>query len=494
MVIIAPVCILVGLWLPGVHQGFPRTDTEVYAALGLHAFEDGVWWRPSAGDTPYFNKPPLAIWVHGLALSVFAPDEGIPPMWLIRLPTLLAAICALAFAIDATRRLAGLRSALLTGLVLATTIEFFRYTKAISLDMWVCLWCMAAVWCVVRAVSGGTGLRPVSHSSRAPTTGRRADRPQDRSETGPTRGWIILAGVPIGLALITKPVLAFMPWGVLGAWLVLIGRPRQLGAHAIGLIVAIAIAAPWHLAMWNHYGDAFWQAYLGGQVLDRVTSDAHGSAPAWYYPLELAKSYWPWLASAGLAVAWGFRHRRSPVPRELGLLIALWCGMWLIVPTLAADKASRYIVSVYPLLAALSGAFFALQGPRVVARALTTASLWGAAVVPLVGIALLALNVTVHGPPSRHWTALLEAFREHPDVPVVVTQHSVSLEGTIYLDRRAWPALTDEEPRPPGTITVDVTSPTRPRDELLDALPSSAQIILDSPPFVVWRSAREPGA
>jgi 4-amino-4-deoxy-L-arabinose transferase-like glycosyltransferase len=275
---------------------------------------------------------------------------------------------------------------------------------------------------------------------------------------------------------------------VLAIWLVLIGRSRLLGTHLLALIVALAIAAPWHLAMWNHYADAFWQAYLGGQVLERVTSDAHGSAPIWYYPLELAKSYWPWLVSAGLALVWGLRHKRAPVPRDLGLLVAVWCGAWLIVPSLAADKTSRYIVSLYPLLAALSGVFLALHGPRVVARALTTAALWGAAIVPAVGVVLLALNVKVHGPASRHWTALLDALREHPDAPVVVTQHSVSLEGTIYLDRRAWPTVADDSLPTPGTLVVDITSADRPREQALQTLPPGAETVLDSPPWLVWRA------
>ena len=126
-------------------------------------------------EKPYFNKPPMALWIHGLFLKIFGAH-----LFAARLPSILAAIGVLLFSMLSVRNLGTQREAVVSGIILALTYEFFRRTREISLDLWQLFFVMSAVWLVTKAIRRG---------ARVP---------------------IILCGIPIGLALLCKPLVALM--------------------------------------------------------------------------------------------------------------------------------------------------------------------------------------------------------------------------------------------------------------------------------------------
>src|SRR5687767_7527832 len=90
---ILPALALLAVTLPHLEQGDFRTDTGWYSAIGLQAWRTGeLWTLYGEPGQPYFNKPPLAFWVHGLALRLLGPS-----VLAARLPTVLAGLgCVLA--------------------------------------------------------------------------------------------------------------------------------------------------------------------------------------------------------------------------------------------------------------------------------------------------------------------------------------------------------------------------------------------------------------
>lgn len=467
-VLLAPMLVLVGVWVAGVNQGYPKTDTELYAALGLSAMTDGVWWRPSMGEAPYFNKPPLVMWIHGAVLAVLGDRAGMPSVWLMRLPVLVAGLGTIAFTVGAVRRLAGWRTALLTGAVLALTPEFFRYTHAISLDVWLALWWSGAVWCVVRGV-------------------RWARRVEVRSRG--SGWWVMASGAPIGLALMTKPFIALLPWVLLGVWLVWVGRRDLVKWHIAGLGVALVIAAPWHIAMLVEFGDAFWHEYVGSQVIGRVATTAHGDQPWWYYPGVLARQYWPWLATGALGAVLWWKRRDDLRTRGLGALVALWCGAWVVLLSVAHDKSSRYIVGIYPLASVASAMLAIAARDRRVRRACSRAAFAAGPVVLIGGCIALAAGVRVHGPIPQDLRAVIDAV-EARRAPIATTTPSRSLRATLYLAARSWPAVIhpDEPGDPAGPGILVIEQATRQRDEvvILGSLPADAEVVVANARFIAW--------
>src|SRR6266705_1981017 len=139
-------------------------------------WDGGSLLTPSFGPAKaYFHKPPMALWIHGLFLKLFGTN-----LVVARLPSIAAAAGVLLFSIVAVRNLGTRREAVTSGIVLALTYEFFRRTREISLDLWQLFFVMAAVWLITAAI--------------------RRDRP-----------WpIVLCGLPLGLALLCKPLVALV--------------------------------------------------------------------------------------------------------------------------------------------------------------------------------------------------------------------------------------------------------------------------------------------
>src|SRR5262245_36161569 len=117
-----PCLLLLCVTLPHLGQGDFRKDTGRYAAVGLYMWSGGDFLAPHLSpDQPYFNKPPLALWIHGLVLKIFGISVEAA-----RVPSVAAALGVVALSVLTVRRLASRPEALVSGLVLALTYEFFR--------------------------------------------------------------------------------------------------------------------------------------------------------------------------------------------------------------------------------------------------------------------------------------------------------------------------------------------------------------------------------
>ncbi len=400
--LLLPVILALCLILPKLHQGRFNVDTGWYAAIALQAWrsaaETGDWshlWTLrgyGGGDADallYFNKPPLAFWIHGLFLWALGPT-GLAA----RLPSAIAAAWTVLFTVGAASRLGGRRTALLAGIVLALTVEFTRHARAFSLDLWQAMFFMAAAHLAAGAVAGG--------------------RPRRLA-------WV---GVPIGLALMTKPLVGLVPLGILAGWLVWTGRWRWCGWLAVAAAVAAAVALPWHLSMALTHGEAFTSAYFGREIAGRAAGSIEGlndaAAGPLYYLAELPRQYWPWLVTAALAhLAWA---RAMVGPRAAagapggrwrgdGMKLAVhWTIVWLALLSIFPDKRPRYLLPLYPMWAWMSAAWLLGDAPRWAAHARRAMERWAAPVLVAAAALITVLPVRLERVREEHYEALFAAM------------------------------------------------------------------------------------
>ncbi len=316
--LLLPCLLLLVVTVPHLEQGDFRKDTGRYAAVALYMWESGNLSTPYLNpETPYFNKPPLALWIHGAFLKLFGPS--LPAA---RVPSILAALGVLVLSVLTVRRLGSRSEAIVSGIVLALTYEFFRRTREISMDFWQLFFVMALVYLAV------TGAK----------TGR--------------RGLVILGGVPLGLALLCKPMVALAVTPILAVWLVMLGRGRWVWLLVGGAIpVAVAVALPWHWHMWKEFGGSFINGYLGHEVIDRAAGRMSMKPPLFYLSV-LLQTYWPWLGFLGFAAwrRWRFAGPRRAVSRDVFLFGRVWSAYALLLLSLFPDKKPNYALLVYPML------------------------------------------------------------------------------------------------------------------------------------------------
>lgn len=442
--VIIPLVVLLAVTLPKLNQGDWRGDTGWYAALGLDAARSGRWTL-SAGETePYFNKPPLVFWMVGRVLDWFGVD-----LLIARLTSVLAAGLGVLATAGIARELGTRRLGAIAGVILALTYEYFRRTREISLDMWHAAFLLLAAWAIVKGATSGD--RPRALRGAGPKNREQGNQlasapiaPRQPARTAlhvTSAAWFALAGVPIGLALMTKPLIALAFAPILAVWL---WRLRGLNLAVLGLVtllVGVAIAIPWHLWMMRTYGDAFLDQYFGREIAARASGQLVGgqkaTQPVWYYLAQIAGGYWPWLLALGAALS--ARVWRTPV----GLLALVWGGAWLILLTAFPDRRDRYAIPIYPGLAIASalGVLHLCRG--VWRRRVNVALRLAAPVSGMIAIVVALLPIRVQSKPDEQW-AQLEAFINAD------AAHRTIYEGAsdgapaarVYLISGAWPIPT----------------------------------------------------
>lgn len=408
-----PVLFLLAVTLPHLDDGdWQRTDSGWYGAIAVQAWRTGefltLWGEPGQ---PYFNKPPLVFWIQGLPMWAFGPSA-----WSARLPTVLAAAGCVLLTVSIARQGMSRRGAMWCGIALALTYEFFRRTREISLDMWQALFLLAALRLAVGAV--------VSGRSR----------------------WLVLAGVPVGLALLCKPLIGVLVYPMFAAMLVLGGRARMLPWLVLSVLVAAAVAAPWHLAMVAEHGDEFVRQYFGAEIGARAAGEGVGRAPGgvrwWFYFEKIALGYWPWLAAIIAGAIGRARGRRIGVDRRVMAAAMVWTVGWLLLLTAFPDRRDRYGVVLYPGLALLAGAWLghgAMPAVRGLLRVLERRGWW---VVTAAAIVFAALPVRVQRPVDPQWPALFE-FLEAGGSPELWQGAMIGHRGSrIYNETGRWPITT----------------------------------------------------
>lgn len=370
-----PLAVLFALSLPHLAQGDWRGDTGWYAALGLHGWRSGELLSLHAGSQPYFNKPPLALWIHGLFLHAGGVDVGIA-----RLPTVLAAGLSVLATTGIASRLAGRSAGACAGVVLATSIEFFRRTREISLDIWQLAFLMLACWVVVAAVTSG-------------------------------RFWrVALAGIPIGLALLTKPIMGLAAVPMLAVWMLWAAhcdeRWRSMRWLGVGVLIAAAVAMPWHLWMWRTHGTEFTAQYFGAEVGKRALGESVGGQKGqawWFYVQQVVAAYWPWLLAATGAVVALARGRGDFRARGAMKFGIVWFVCWLVLLTAFPDRRDRYAVPMYPGLALMAGVWISSLSPAWVRLGWRGVRRWGLPVAAVGGVVFALIPINVQAGPDRQW-------------------------------------------------------------------------------------------
>ncbi len=322
--------LLVAVFLLPVFLHTPLVDPDegLHAAIAREMVERGDWVTPRLLGEPFLDKPALYFWALAACVKAFGPNE-----LAIRLPGLFfGALGALAAGLLA-RRVFGRTAGVLAGVFQASALLPLALTEVAVHDIALVPWTTFAVLAFHAA------------SQAATTRG--------------TLGWGAVAGVWIGLALLTKALTGVALVGLpVALWCV--GqrqlRPALLGAGVLGLLVGAAIAAPWYAAMeaanpgYLHY--YFVERHLLGYA---TTSQLHGQRPWWYYLPFLAAGSLPWLPYAHrplrvLALAW--KHGQPTTETR---------GVWLLVTWVAADTAflsfagSKLVTYVLPVFPAVVG-------------------------------------------------------------------------------------------------------------------------------------------
>jgi 4-amino-4-deoxy-L-arabinose transferase-like glycosyltransferase len=306
---------------PTLHQGgLAGYDDAHYAHSAKEIVRSGDWLNIRYNGELDVNIPPLLMWAEALSMKAFGVSD-----FAAKFPAALAGFGTIVAVYFLAKELTS-RKWLphLAMIVLAATPYFMKFATHGMTDV------PFAFFFTLSLLLFAVGLR---------------------------RPWVMaFSGIPLGLGLLTRSVVGFLPLGVEALTLVAVARyrrsPRLLAGFGVAVLLAALVASVWYVPMMRLYGRGFWQLHLGF-VSSKVSAADHPREGVLAYPLWLLKSYWPWLPFlvAGLA-----KQARAAVrDQDAGArLLLIWVLAVLVPFSLIDTKLMRYIMAAFPAFAILA--------------------------------------------------------------------------------------------------------------------------------------------
>lgn len=340
--------------LPGLIAMPPLDRTEArFAQTTAQMLEQGEWTESRFQDRPTHDFGPAVHWLQGLSVATVSNEEA-RAIWAYRIPSLLAAMLAAAAAAWGARHFWGARQGVAAGVVLASSLLLSTLGFMATADALLCASVTFAMLALSRLYAAGR-------------EGERLERRWKLMFWGALAASVLVKG-GVGPLIVGLTLAALAVWDRKAQWM------SRLG-WVWGLILILAAAGPWALAVtvasdgdfWRGATGQLWQAVGGGGRFLGWPGYHAALSPLLFFPGTLL------LIAAGVS-AWRRRHETG-VRFALAWLLPAW-----ILFELTPGKLPHYVLPLYPALAWLVAA--------ALSQNLSRAALWG-------GVALSALVALV---------------------------------------------------------------------------------------------------
>ncbi|MDX2012874.1 MAG: glycosyltransferase family 39 protein [Myxococcaceae bacterium] len=314
----------------GLTNEIQEVDPAQYADVARRMVESGDWLHLRDLNGPFYNKPPLTMWLQAVGMTVFGVGE-----LAVRLPGLLFAVITMLSVFFIGKVLAderrGLTAALLTGGALSTHLMVLDPK-------------------VDAALTAMTSL-----SIALMLLGR--VRPWLRLAAWGVAGLAVLSKGPIGLGI---PVLALLPEVVRASWS---DGPSTLfrrvsSVWPLGVLLTALVSAPFYVAMRETTGDQGLKYLLWDQGFGRLWGASgflDDTTPFFFVHTSL----WAFLPFTPLLVL-ALARRASllvttrALPGSLSRIPLWWFALVFVVISLSTYKLPQYLYPLTPPAALLA--------------------------------------------------------------------------------------------------------------------------------------------
>jgi 4-amino-4-deoxy-L-arabinose transferase-like glycosyltransferase len=332
---------------------------ESYFALGARLMvEQGDWLTPHAPDEQPLNKPPLTYWLIGVCYKLFGAGYGSA-----RLPSVVAALGVLAIVYAIGFRFYGKRVGMLSAALLATSMLFMSFARTAMSDMLLTLFVTASL--------GAFAIALTSESKHVIFAGYVA------------LALGLLTKGPIAIALVALPIAAELVISKSGAAL----KKLRIGS---GLLVVLAIAAPYFVIVYFRRGAGVLWFFFIGENLQRFTGNIYSdlARPFWYQLAAFFGDFVPWslLILPAIWVSW--KRRQGGQTDRCERILYLWLLSTLLLFSISSFKRDYYLLPAMPAAALIVGRLLSIEiRARFVRRTVQVFLIVCAAVIVLVAVA-----------------------------------------------------------------------------------------------------------
>ncbi|HEY2393797.1 MAG TPA: glycosyltransferase family 39 protein [Candidatus Angelobacter sp.] len=389
----------------------------VQAQIARNMLDSGDWVTARLDGVAYLEKSPLVYWAMAASYAVFGVHD-----WAARLPLALAVVLLCWIVYRMGRWAFDEEAGMFAGIILATSVGLFLFTRILIPDAMLTLAITGAIWAWLRLL--------------------------EPDEPRPQR-WAAIMGLCFGVGLLLKgliavvfPVMAGLAYMVITRQLFSLAAWKKLDLWLAGAI-ALLVAAPWHImaavnnpptfAFSMHSGPGeyrgfFWFYFFNEHILRflnmRYPRDYNTVPRLWFWLLNLVWLF-PWSAylPAAIKQPYGTSARAS----RARLMAACWIGVVMVFFTFSTTQ-EYYSMPIYPALALLLGSALASGTHRL------RIGTWTLQIVSaIVFVALAAVLVMVWRVPAIG--DISQALSQHPEMYTLSLGHmgDLTLNAFAYL-------------------------------------------------------------
>ncbi|MBS1857129.1 MAG: glycosyltransferase family 39 protein [Acidobacteria bacterium] len=378
----------------------------VQAQIAHNMLQSGDWVTARLDGVAYLEKSPLKYWMMAVSFMVFGVHD-----WAARIPLALSTVLLCWVTARFAAWAFGKRTGLYAGLVMATSIGLFLFTRILIPDVVLTLAITVALWGLMRAL--------------------------DEGERHPAR-WALGMWAAMGTGLLLKGLIAAaFPVAVGMIWISLTrqwGKWKRLRPFS-GMALLLLIAAPWHVLATlrnppyfdftmhsesGSYHGFFWFYFINEHVLRflnlRYPRD-YNTVPRWLFWAFHLLWFFPWSFYAPAALK--LTYRKEDRASRTRLLCLSWAGFILLFFTFSTTQ-EYYSMPCYPAMAMLLGCAMATESGWLKAATKLAAGIATLAVAAIAAILWMVRGMAAPGD-------IANALNSNPDVYTLSLGHMLDL-------------------------------------------------------------------
>jgi 4-amino-4-deoxy-L-arabinose transferase-like glycosyltransferase len=321
-----PIIIAAAMFLSLFRLGAPRlfdVDEAVFSEATREMVISRDWITPTYNGENRYDKPILFYWLMAASYKVFGINE-----FGARFPSACAAVLLICFLFLSVKSFSGGESAPYSALSAALSAYYLVYSRAAVTDMTLTLFIALSLFSFYRS-----------------------------STEGPAGNRMYLYGFYLfaALAFLTKGLIGIIfPFGIAIVYSAVAEGLRGIKKvfSFKGLLLFIAVAAPWYLAEVMINGREFIDQFFIKHHFRRYTDVISGHrGPVYYYLIVIVIGLFPWIffLPSGIRSALG---KRNP----FHLFAFVWLAFIFLFFSLSTTKLPNYILPAFPAAAVLIGA------------------------------------------------------------------------------------------------------------------------------------------
>jgi len=312
----------------GVNHLIPW-DEAIYAGIAKNMIKRGdyinMFWKR---NIIWYEKPPLMMWMMSFFMNLMGPTS-----LAARLPSAIFGFGTVALVFIISKRYFGKLAAYFSSFSLITGIHYLYYSRAAMIDVTTTFFITLSIYLYLLAK-------------------------ENKKEF-----YYLLSGFAIGLGVMTKGVIGFIPFFVMGAYdlYLLITKiskdwKKLVRAYLLLLVATLVVAVPWHAYMYVKYGQAFINNYFFYHVISRATQGIEEKGrPFFWYLIAMKVSMRVWfLALIGSLPIFAVR---SFLKDKRYAIFTIWAFVVFMIFSTASSKVVWYIIPLYPAASIMVGAF-----------------------------------------------------------------------------------------------------------------------------------------